>query len=152
MKFLCVRLLDYPFVTKVSDVLSKLLEGGAEAFGVGQNFRGVHHKHHTMDLIFETWLLHKAHSPRTDRLIWAELGERNEEMTLKQRRQNSCCLLACQHLLISTEHKIHKFFRFFVVYCIRLFKNLIFYSNLQIKKRESLVLQLLHRWRSVLSD
>ncbi len=87
------------FLTQVTDVLSELLEGGAEAFGVGQYFRGIHHKHHTMNLVFKAWPLHVAHRLRPHWLIWAKLGEGNEEIQFS--KNNSCCVLAWQHLLIS---------------------------------------------------
>lgn len=66
-------------------MLSELHEGGSEAFGVGQDLSGVHHKGHTMDLLFEAWPLHIAHSLRPYWLIWAKLGERN--MGIKSSRK-----------------------------------------------------------------
>lgn len=84
-------------------MLSELLEGGAEAFGVGHDFRGVHHKGHTVDLFIQAWPLHIAHSLRPHWLIWAKLGERNDECFKKN---NSCYMLAFQHFIINTKHKV----------------------------------------------
>lgn len=67
-------------------MLSELLEGGPEAFGVGQDFRGVHHKGHTMDFVIEAWPLHIAHSLRPHWLIWAKLRERNEELLFSKKQ------------------------------------------------------------------
>lgn len=78
-KYFHVQLLVCPFLTQVTDVLSELLEGGAEAFRVGHDFRGVHHKGHTVDLFIQAWPLHIAHSLRAHWLIWAKLGERNDK-------------------------------------------------------------------------
>ena len=69
-------------------MLSEQPEGGAEAFGIGQDFRGIYHKGNTMDLVFETWLLYIAHSLRPHWLIWAKLGERKRLHFHKTK--NSC--------------------------------------------------------------
>lgn len=63
-------------------MLSELLEGGTHAFGVGLDFRGIYHKDHTVDLVFEEWILYVAHSVRpSHRPVWTELGERNVGIT-----------------------------------------------------------------------
>lgn len=66
---LSLQLLVCSFLTQITDVLSELLEGGAETFRVGQDFRGVHHKYHTVDLVIEAWPLHITHGLRPHWLI-----------------------------------------------------------------------------------
>lgn len=76
-------------------MLSELLEGGAHAFGVGLDFRGIYHKSHTVNLVFEAWILHIAHSVRQSHWpIWTELGKRNVGITKKQFMLRLSMLLA----------------------------------------------------------
>lgn len=71
---LCVSISSCPFLTHVTDVLSELLEGGIEAFGIGVEFWGIQHKGHTVDLFSEVRVLHVANCLRPSHwAIWAEL-------------------------------------------------------------------------------
>lgn len=60
-------------LTQVTDVLSEMLESGAQFFGVWWDFGGVHHEDHTVDLVFEAGLLYVASSLRANWLIWGKL-------------------------------------------------------------------------------
>lgn len=63
-----------PFLTQVADVFSELLEGRVQAFGVGEDFGGVQHEGHAVDLLPQARPLHVAMSlGRVYRLVWAEL-------------------------------------------------------------------------------
>lgn len=45
-------------------MLSELLEGGAEAFGIALEFQSIQHKGHTVDLFLEARALHVANRLR----------------------------------------------------------------------------------------
>lgn len=59
-------------LTHAADVFSELLERGAQSFGIGVDFWRIHHKHHTVNLVFEARFLYEAHV-RSDWLFCTEL-------------------------------------------------------------------------------
>lgn len=69
-------------LTQVTDVLSQLLEGAAEAFGILQHLWGIHNKHHAVDSVSKTRCLHVAHGLWAHWLVWAELEERRNTAVL----------------------------------------------------------------------
>lgn len=64
---------DSTLLTQVTDVLSELLEGVSQAFGVSLDFGSIHHEGHTMDFVFKTWSLHVFCGVHDHWLNWVKL-------------------------------------------------------------------------------
>lgn len=68
-------------LTQLTDELSQLFEGGAEAFVAGWDFQGVHHEGHTVDSVPEAGRLHVTRRFCANWLIRTELRtEWNKEI------------------------------------------------------------------------
>ena len=71
---------DGCLLTEVTDVVPELLEDVTQAFRIGGDLWGIHHKDHTVHLVLQQRLLHITHRLRPHWLFWAELQCRHESV------------------------------------------------------------------------